>query len=115
MARSWIWPHGGLVGGGLLLCLALAACEDRKGISKANYEKIHPDMTQQEVEAILGAPGQGLVGSYRFQNQTFKPSEDKTKPQIKDGDIVWELGKRSITVTFNDAKVTNKFHSGLEP
>lgn len=122
MARSWSLPHwellvGGpvVLAGGLVLCLVLSACEDRKGISKTNYDKIHPDMTQHEVEAILGAPGQGLVGSYRFQNHTFKPSADKTKPPIKDGDIVWELGKRSITVSFSDGKVTHKSQNGLDP
>ncbi len=115
MMRSWCLPHAGLRILGLVLGLSLIGCEDRKGITKANFDKIHPDMTQQEVEAILGAPGQGLVGSYRFQNHTFKPSDDKTRPQIKDGAIVWELGKRSITVTFSDGKVTHKSHTGLEP
>jgi hypothetical protein len=100
---------------GLVLALALAGCADRKGISQANYDKIHPYMTQQEVEAILGAPGLGLDGSYRFQNQTFKPFEDKTRPQIQEGEIVWELGSKSIRVTFQDGKVIRKTQTGLQP
>jgi hypothetical protein len=99
----------------LVLCLCLAGCGDRKGISKSNFDKIHPDMTQQEVEAILGAPGQGLSGSYRFNNHTLLPSEDKTRALIKDGEIIWELGRRTITVTFVDGKVTDKTQTGLDP
>lgn len=45
-----------------LVCLALPACGGSKRVTKANYDRIKPDMTLAEVEAILGK-GDGEGGT----------------------------------------------------
>ncbi|MBX7102545.1 MAG: outer membrane protein assembly factor BamE [Gemmataceae bacterium] len=48
---------------GLLCCFALSACgKADKRVTKANYEKIKPGMTWDEVSSLLG-PGEENVGA----------------------------------------------------
>jgi len=41
-----------------VVCAALAGCKGNKALTAENFEKIQPNMTLAEVQALLGGPGE---------------------------------------------------------
>lgn len=91
---------------GVLLCTALAACE-QKDLS-AGYEKVANGMNLSQVENLLGsgndetpAGGYGVGSSGMLDS---KPNPEKT--------YVWRDGGVTYTIVFKDGKVVQKQKAG---
>jgi hypothetical protein len=81
-------------------------------ITEESYDRIQKDMTQQDMDAILGSFDHVWFGG-RSSSGTHFPADDTGKDRIKDGWIRWGNGKRTITVEFVNGKVVSKSQSGL--
>ena len=85
------------------LTVSLVGCGGSR-ISRANYDKITNGMTLEQVQGILGSPGE-------------KASADVKLPgvEIRVGAEVytWRDDGRKITVVFDDGKVSAKSQEGL--
>jgi hypothetical protein len=114
MLRSSRLPRPGPAVLLLVCCLAVPACAKGK-LTKANYEKIQTGMTLQQVEELLG-PGtkdEGGDGS-GVAAQFGVDVSGGAGPARKSGDTyVWESGTTTITVDFQNGKVTGKHSKGL--
>ena len=76
--------------------LALPGCGG--GVNKSNYDKVQNDMTQAQVEDILGKGEQSngaALGGLSMQVMT------------------WTSGDKKITVSFMNGKVASKAENGL--
>jgi hypothetical protein len=93
-------------------CLALTGCGRNKNLTKENFDKINTGMTLQEVQTLLGAPGEedaelsmaegssvaGAVGvGGSLESMTPKKSATKW--------YKWSSGSKSIKVAFHEGKV----------
>jgi hypothetical protein len=76
---------------------------------KNQYDRIHKGMTQDEVEDILDELDEGTQ-TEGGEKVTANENGDLV---IEEGEMKWENGRRSITVTFKDGKVVDKTQTGL--
>jgi hypothetical protein len=92
--------------------VSLTGCGGNK-ISKSNYDKINPGMSEADVEGVLGKgeeqaslnmPAVNVPGMPNLQIQGM-PTSAKAKK--------WQDGNRVITVMFMDGKVVSKTQIGL--
>jgi outer membrane protein assembly factor BamE (lipoprotein component of BamABCDE complex) len=74
----------------ILFCLVLIACSR---VTQENYEKIKPNMTMQQVIAILGNP---------------TTSESINVAGVSGTSAVWKDNKNQIDIQFLNDKVTVK-------
>ena len=83
------------------LAVAVAGCASK--ISKANFERIKPDMTEKEVEKLLGQPAR------------IEERDPKGPPEADRDDrmVIWQDGSRVITIGFRDGKVVSMGCDGL--
>src|SRR2546421_2767454 len=82
--------------GALLLCFAIPGCGPK--VSQSSFDKITNDMTEQQVQDLLGKPTEtsgGSLGSLSAKKET------------------WTDGSKSITVTFLNGKVEGKTSKNL--
>jgi hypothetical protein len=89
----------------------VSACGSKK-VTRANYDKIIPGMTLQEVEAILGK-GSKEGGDGSNVAAQFGVDVGGTAPAQSGETYVWESGSKSITITFVNGKTATKKESGL--
>lgn len=74
----------------VFVAIAFSACSK---LSASNFEKIHNDMTTDQVKAILGEPAEVKSGSFLgFSGTVYVYRQDKTE----------------VTVTFVQDKVVGK-------
>ena len=114
MLRSTTRPQPGRILLLLAFCLGLSSCAPSK-LTKANYEKIQTGMTLQQVEELLGpgkkdesGDGSGVAAQFGVDVSAG------AGPARKSGDTyVWESGMTTITVDFQNGKVTGKNAKGL--
>jgi predicted Zn finger-like uncharacterized protein len=122
----WVWLVGGggvfvlLLIGGVILFVALRG----PSITKENYQKIKPGMTEAEVVAILGKPTEELDPGSLFDNfnkgfgKDFAKDFNKDLGQFPKGllgkTLIWRRGGDHIAVTLDgNGKVTaRELHVG---
>lgn len=113
MLRSSLCLRGGPIVAAVVFTVCLAGCGAFKSkVTKANFDKINNGMTRAEVESILGEPSSGGGDGSNVAGQ-FGVDVGASAPPPTTVDYVWESGKKSITVTFTQGKVTQKKSSGL--
>jgi hypothetical protein len=97
------------------ISLSLAGCADQV-VTKENYDKIKIGMTQKEVEAILGPPNAKIRGSGMrgFKIVGDYGVDDNGNLIMRSGLIEWMGNARTITLEFQNGRVTSKKQSGLE-
>jgi hypothetical protein len=91
-----------------VLCLVLAGCKNK--VTKENYDQITNDWTIADVQKLLG-DGTVVSGDPALVAGQAGVALDagKAPPVV----MKWESGKKSITVTFKNGKVSNKVSEGL--
>jgi len=89
----------------------LAACSQSK-LTMANYEKVATGMSQQDVEAILGAGKEQASSSVAVPGVSVGGvSVPGTNTSAKV--LTWQEGQKIVTVTFVNGKVMSKTQFGL--
>ena len=83
-----------------LLVACVAGCASR--ITEANYDRIEPGMTVDEVEDILG------MGEIEASGDDAGPGLNLSAKAM-----VWRSDSKSIRVVFEDEKVVTKSQMGL--
>ena len=95
----------------LAIVSTLAACSQSK-LTMANYEKVATGMSQQDVEAILGAGKEQASTSVAVPGASVGgvtvPGTD-TSAKV----LMWQEGRKAVTVTFVNGKVMSKTQVGL--
>jgi hypothetical protein len=87
----------------LLVCATLTGCGGP--VTKANYDRISADMSEGEVEGILGKP------SWESSSIEAIPGPLITVKVIKQ--CTWRTGDKAITVQFVNGKMIQKVAAGL--
>jgi hypothetical protein len=99
----------------VLLCLSAAGCgRKNKNITKANFEKIKPGMSVQEVEAILGGADEDVSGELNLAEGSSVAGAagiggdlgSVSKPRSTTKWLQWGTEKKHIRVGFDNGKVT---------
>ena len=94
----------------LVFVLAASGCEN--ALSLESYEQITVDMSQSEVETILGvgeeqtASGTDISAGGLVSGSGSESGRDRT--------FLWKADHRQIVVNFRDGKVLSKSQQGLE-
>ena len=96
-----------------LLCVLVAGCAGgrKSRVTKENFDKIKNDMSQDDVEDVLGkgtpvGDGSGAAAAVGVDiNAGARPSSVE--------EYVWQDGDKSINVSFRKDKVVGKRHTGL--
>src|SRR5947209_8805494 len=102
-SMSILKPSGSriLMAAALALCLLLTGCGSK--VSKDNFEKIKPGMTQAEVEAILG------TGTISNSQAASVPGMGNLSAKVE----TWTDGDKQIAVTYMNDKVQGTVSKGL--
>jgi hypothetical protein len=98
------------------LCLPVAGCSGSK-ITKANFNRINPGMTQKQVEDILGT-GQNVLDTQQlgpFGMPGMPPMPMPAMKGLVPGAkwLKWEEGSKIIVVLFMNDQVKVKHQKGL--
>jgi hypothetical protein len=97
------------------LCLPVAGCGGSK-MTKANFNRINPGMTQKEVEDILGK-GESVLDTQQLSfpfGMPGMPPIPVTKGLLPGAKWVkWEEGSKIIVVLFMNDQVKVKHQKGL--
>jgi predicted Zn finger-like uncharacterized protein len=114
----WVWPA---VGGGVALVVIVVVLVLTLGgggggkITPENANRIHPGMSEKEVQAILGAPTEVVDPMTMFKDNPLFQQNPALKNNPMLGNLqnvmpmkicVWKSGRNSITVTFINGQVT---------
>jgi SmpA / OmlA family len=80
--------------------------------SKANYDRIQPGMSRDQVAALLGSPGRETKSIPHHPPYHQKPGYPPGWTGAVWGDtfIHWQDGYKDIYVGFADGQVTSKFY-----
>lgn len=73
--------------------LALSACQQGKGLTKANVDQVLPGMAKKQVESILGMPNSVDLKDYELKQKTT---------------YIYTQGKDRVIVVFWEDKVESK-------
>jgi hypothetical protein len=97
--------------GFLLASVFASGCGGPSKITKENFDKIKNDMTQKQVEDILGEGTQTAGGGENVAGQFGIDVGTSSGPSSVE--YTWEKGPKVIKVTFKKGKVASKTSSGL--
>jgi hypothetical protein len=102
----WVWLTGGgvalVLGIVILAVFVLSVLSLGSRVTKANYDKLHPGMTEAEVRSILGTPTQVVDTGNFLANNPFGMRAPGFNGMRQ---LIWRQGRRAITVTVMNDRV----------
>jgi predicted Zn finger-like uncharacterized protein len=111
----WVWLAGGgaavAVGLGILAVVLFVVLGVGSPVTKANYLKLQPGMTEAEVRSILGRPDQ-VVDTGQFMANIPVGMQVSGFGGIRQ--LIWRQGRRAITVTIMNDRVVGLGSQNLD-